>query len=63
MADPTASGARIPGRETLRVVDADHRATETFESRDGRAIRAMRIEYANEKWIAPPAHAAWMSAA
>lgn len=46
MADPSEGGKRHATRDTVQVVDADHHVMESFETRDGKERRMMRIEYA-----------------
>jgi hypothetical protein len=49
MADPMDNGAMVPVRETVRIIDADHHVMEMFESRDGKDIRTMQIDYTRVK--------------
>jgi hypothetical protein len=49
MADPMDNGAIVPVRETVRIIDADHHVMEMFESRDGKDIRTMQIDYTRVK--------------
>jgi len=49
MPDPTAGGALVKVRETIRILDADHHVMEMFETRDGQDVRTMQIEYTRAK--------------
>lgn len=49
MPDPTAGGAMVPIRMDLRIVDADHHVFDMYESRGGKDVKTMMIEYARAK--------------
>lgn len=44
MPDPM-TGAMVPVRELIRVVDGNHHTMEMYETRDGAEQRTMVIEY------------------
>lgn len=46
MADPSEGGKKFPTRDTVQIVDKDHHVMESFETRDGKERKMMRIEYA-----------------
>jgi len=45
MSDPMHPGKTTPMREVLQVVDKDHLVQEMFETRGGKEVRTLRIEY------------------
>jgi len=45
MSDPMHPGKAWPTREVLQVVDKDHLVQEMFETRGGKEVRTLRIEY------------------
>ena len=49
MPDPMESGATIPVREVVRIVDKDHVAFEMYETRDGKELKTMQIDYTRAK--------------
>lgn len=49
MADPARQGAMVPMRQTVRVTDHDHHVMDMFETRDGKEVKVMQIEYARTK--------------
>ena len=49
MNDPTANGAAVPIRTVTRFVDADRHVFEWYETRDGKEIKSMEIEYVRSK--------------
>lgn len=49
MPDPMKPGTTITMRDSIRIVDADHHVMEMFETRDGKEVRTMLIEYTRAK--------------
>lgn len=49
MPDPMKPGTTIPVRETVRIVDKDHVAFEMYETREGKELKTMQIEYTRAK--------------
>lgn len=49
MPDPVQGGAKVPIREVVRVVDADHHVFEMYETREGKERKSMQIEYARAR--------------
>lgn len=49
MNDPAAGGATIPVRQVIRVVDHDHHVYDMYETRGGKEVHAMKIEYTRKK--------------
>jgi hypothetical protein len=49
MPDPMKNGALVPVRETVRIVDKDHVNFEMYETRDGKEVKTMQIEYTRAK--------------
>lgn len=49
MTDPAAGGAKIPVRQLVRIVDNDHHVFDMYETRGGKEMHAMQIEYARAK--------------
>lgn len=48
IADPTQAGKPLPIRQTLKVIDGDHHTFESFETRGGKEVRSMLIEYTRQ---------------
>jgi hypothetical protein len=49
MPDPMQPGTMVPIRQTMRIVDKDHAVFEMYETRDGKELKTMQIEYARAK--------------
>jgi hypothetical protein len=49
MPDPMKPGTMVPVRQTMRIVDKDHAVFEMYETRDGKELKTMQIEYARAK--------------
>ena len=49
MPDPMKPGSSVPIRNVVRVVDKDHHVFEMYESRDGKEVKTMQIEYTRAK--------------
>ena len=49
MPDPMKPGSSVPIRNVVRVVDKDHHVFEMYESRDGKQVKTMQIEYSRAK--------------
>ncbi|HEV8695109.1 MAG TPA: DUF1579 domain-containing protein [Lysobacter sp.] len=49
MPDPMKPGTMVPMRDVVRVVDNDHHVFEMYETRDGKEVKTMQIEYARVK--------------
>jgi len=49
MADPMNPGSKIPMRNVIRIIDADHHVFDMHETHDGKEIRTMMIEYSRAK--------------
>jgi hypothetical protein len=49
MPDPMKAGTMIPVRETMRFADKDHALFEMYETREGKEMKTMQIEYTRAK--------------
>lgn len=49
MPDPMKPGTMVPVRETMRFPDKDHALFEMYETRDGKELKTMQIEYTRAK--------------
>jgi hypothetical protein len=49
MPDPVKRGLMVPVRETMRFSDKDHAVFEMYETRDGKELKTMQIEYTRAK--------------
>jgi len=49
MPDPVKPGTMVPVRETMRFTDKDHAVFEMYETRDGKELKTMQIEYTRTK--------------
>ncbi|MFC5579099.1 DUF1579 domain-containing protein [Lysobacter niabensis] len=49
MPDPMKPGTMVPVREAMRFVDKDHAVFEMYETRDGKELKTMQIEYTRAK--------------
>ena len=49
MPDPVKPGTIVPVRETMRFSDKDHAVFEMYETRDGKELKTMQIEYTRAK--------------
>ncbi|QSX78813.1 DUF1579 domain-containing protein [Agrilutibacter solisilvae] len=49
MPDPMKPGIVVPVRNVVRVVDKDHHVFEMHETRDGKEVKTMQIEYTRAK--------------
>ena len=45
MPDPMHPGAMIAVRNVVGMVDPDHHVFEMYETRDGKEVKSMQIEY------------------
>jgi hypothetical protein len=45
MPDPMKPGTLVPVRQAMRFVDKDHAVFEMYETRDGKELKTMQIEY------------------
>lgn len=49
MPDPMKPGTMVPVREAMRFIDKDHAVFEMYETRDGKELKTMQIEYTRAK--------------
>lgn len=49
MAEPGASGVKVPVRQVVRIVDNDHHVFDMYETRGGQEAHTMQIEYTRRK--------------
>jgi hypothetical protein len=49
MPDPVKPGTMVPVRESMRFPDKDHALFEMYETRDGKEMKTMQIEYTRAK--------------